>query len=226
MKYQKVLEGRFIDRPNRFIANIEINGKTEVCHVKNTGRCKELLLPGARIWLNKGDTPGRKTDWDLISVESNGQIVNIDSQVPNQVAKDYLQHLFPDAHIRREVTFGDSRFDLVLEKDGQKPTYVEVKGVTLKVGNEARFPDAPTERGAKHLRGLIHAKEQGYGAMLLFVVAMGQVNVVKPNYATDPVFASTIRDAHFAGVEIMAVDCQVTENEIKFRNKLAVNVTD
>ena len=224
MLYSNITEGVFVSRPNRFIAHVLINGEPVIAHVKNTGRCKELLLPGARIWLNKGDTPGRKTDWDLISVESNGQIVNIDSQVPNQVAKDYLQHLFPDAHIRREVTFGDSRFDLVLERDGQKPTYVEVKGVTLKVGNEARFPDAPTERGAKHLRGLIHAKEQGYGAMLLFVVAMGQVNVVKPNYATDPVFASTIRDAHLAGVEIMAVDCQVTENEIKFRNKLAVNV--
>lgn len=225
MIYPNIKEGVFVSRPNRFIAHVLIDGEPVVAHVKNTGRCKELLLPGSKIWLNKGNTPNRKTDWDLISVESKGQIVNIDSQVPNQLAYDYLQSVYPEAHIRREVTFGDSRFDLMLEIEGQKPTYVEVKGVTLKVDNVACFPDAPTDRGSKHIRGLIQAKNQGYGAMLLFVVAMGQVNMVKPNYTTDPVFAQTLKEAHMAGVDICAVDCQVTENEIKIRNKLPVDLS-
>lgn len=150
--------------------------------------------------------------------------MNIDSQVPNRVAQEYLQHLYPDVNIRREVTFGDSRFDLCIEQAGQAPTYVEVKGVTLKVGQEARFPDAPTDRGVKHIRGLIHAREQGYGAKLLFVVAMGQVDVVKPNEETDPAFAKALAEAERAGVELMAVDCIVTADSICYNRKLEVQL--
>lgn len=224
MRYENMYSGFFIARPNRFIAHVEIDGKIVVAHVKNTGRCKELLCPGAKVWLQRHSNPNRKTEWDLICVESLGQVVNIDSQVPNQIALDYLQHLFPDATIRREVTFGDSRFDLCLYRDGEAPTFVEVKGVTLRVGELACFPDAPTERGTKHLRGLISAKAQGYGAILLFVVAMGGVKMVKPNQATDPAFASALSDACSAGVTLMAIDCSVTEDSIIFKNTLPVEL--
>lgn len=225
MTYDRVTEGVFVSRPNRFIAHVLIDGQPVIAHVKNTGRCRELLLPGARIWLQESDAAHRKTRWDLISVESAGQVINIDSQVPNQIAWEYCRQLFPDAtNIRREVTFGDSRFDLMVERPNRLPTYVEVKGVTLKVGEEARFPDAPTDRGVKHIRGLIDAAEQGYGAALLFVVAMGNVSVVRPNYTTDPAFAAALGEAERRGVKLYAVDCTVTGDSICYNRKLEVKV--
>ncbi len=225
MKYDRVKEGVFVSRPNRFIAQVLIDGQPAIAHVKNTGRCRELLLPGAHIWLQESEAAHRRTHWDLISVESAGQVINIDSQVPNEIAREYCRQLFPDAtNIRREVTFGDSRFDLMVERPNMPPTYVEVKGVTLKVGEEARFPDAPTTRGVKHIHGLIDAAEQGYGAALLFVVAMGNVSVVRPNYDTDPAFAQALGEAERRGVNLYAVDCTVTGDSICYNRELSVKV--
>ena len=224
MKYENMVEGKFLARPNRFIAHIEVGGKTEICHVKNTGRLRELLVPGAVCYLERSHNPSRTTAYDLVAVEHGGQIVNIDSMAPNAVAREYLSTLFPDASIKAEVCFGDSRFDFVV-KNEQMTTFVEVKGVTLRTKDGiARFPDAPTERGVKHIEHLMLAKEQGYGAMLLFVVAMQDVTAVAPNGATHPAFAKVLRQAEACGVALCAIDCLVQKEGIFPRNSLAVRV--
>lgn len=201
MKYRNIVKGIFISRPNRFIAKVNIDGKEETVHVKNTGRCKEILIPGARVYLQKSDNPERKTAYDLIAVEKkteNGSIlINTDSQIPNFCAYEFLplSGLFSEnAIIRREVKYGNSRFDIFVS-DGERKAFIEVKGVTLEKNGTALFPDAPTERGVKHIRELISAKKEGFEAYIMFVVQMKGINCFSPNRETHPEFADAIFEA-------------------------------
>ncbi len=223
MKYENVVSGRFISRPNRFIAHIEIGGKEEICHVMNTGRMRELLLPGAEVFLCEGKNPNRKTKYDLIGVRRcDGEIINIDSIAPNKVAGEYIRTLFPGAKIIKPETFFEkSRFDFYIEDNSDK-IFLEVKGVTLNIEGEARFPDAPTERGTKHLYELIEAKKKGFRACLLFVIAMKGCSSFAANSATDLKFAKGLFEAHENGVEIFAVDCKVSADEIIADNPIPV----
>ncbi|MBQ6699897.1 MAG: DNA/RNA nuclease SfsA [Oscillospiraceae bacterium] len=215
MKYENVISGKFISRPNRFIAHVEIEGKEEICHVMNTGRMKELLLPGAEVFLCPAKNPERKTGFDLIGVRrADGEIINIDSIAPNKVAGEYIPTLFPGVKsVKPEKFFEKSRFDFYIEDKTDK-IFLEVKGVTLNMEGEARFPDAPTERGAKHLCELIEAKRRGFRACVLFVIAMKGCKSFAANSKTDPGFAEALCKAHKNGVEIFAVDCLVTAEEI------------
>ncbi len=214
MRYDAVFEAIFQDRPNRFIAHVLLDGKLTVCHVKNTGRCRELLLPGAKVILNAGSTPGRRTAYDLVSVYKGDRLINMDSQAPNAIAAEYLPHLFPElTELRREVRYGDSRFDFFGVKAG-RPFYLEVKGVTLERDGMAFFPDAPTERGVKHLRELTELRRNGTNAHVLFIVQMQCVRALRANRDTDPAFADALLAAHAAGVGIHAVDCLVTADTV------------
>ena len=220
MKYNSVIKGRFISRPNRFIAMVEIDGIIETVHVKNTGRCKELLVEGATVYLSVSDNPNRKTKFDLIAVEKITDkgvlLINMDSQIPNDVAVEWLQKsmLFSDkAIIKREVFYGKSRFDIYVE-DGERKAFIEVKGVTLENGGVTSFPDAPTERGIKHLNELSAAINDGYEAYVLFIIQMKGVNLFEPNRERHPQFADALVNANNREVKILAVDCIVTENSI------------
>ncbi|MEE0946128.1 MAG: DNA/RNA nuclease SfsA [Acutalibacteraceae bacterium] len=221
MKYDRVIKATFVNRPNRFIAKVIVDGKEETAHVKNTGRCKELLIKGCNVYLNESDNPLRKTKYDLIAVEKikdNGSclLINIDSQIPNSVAEEFIKNgnLFSkNAVIKREVTYNNSRFDIFVEDEKEK-AFVEVKGVTLENDGIAMFPDAPTVRGVKHVTELIDAKRNGYRAIILFVVQMKGVNSFKPNVITHPQFAEILKEAKNTGVEIYAVDCIVTKESI------------
>lgn len=223
MKYSNMAPGTFLSRPNRFIAHIEIGGQTEVVHVKNTGRCRELLPAGARVWCQKSDNPNRKTKFDLITVLKGSRLINMDSQAPNIAAKEWLigGGLGPIETLRAETVHGDSRFDFSFTKNG-KPCYLEVKGVTLENDGICAFPDAPTERGAKHLRGLTRAVREGFGGYVLFVIQMADVAYLHPNDATDPEFGRTLREAKAAGVEVLAVECTVTEDSMTIRDFVPV----
>ncbi len=215
MRYNNTVYAQFIDRPNRFIANVRMSdGITETVHVKNTGRCKELLVPGRQVVLACGDNPARKTKYDLVAVEKPEiGLINMDSQAPNAAAYEWLKRRFPDAEIRREVTYGSSRFDLCIT-DGVKTTFIEVKGVTLERDGVAAFPDAPTERGVKHIRELMAAKAAGYGAVILFVVQMKGISCLVPNDITHPEFGAALCEAAASGVEVMAVDCIITPDSM------------
>ena len=211
MRYQEVREGRFLLRPNRFIAHVEVDGRVEVCHVKNTGRCRELLVPGAPVYLEKSTNPARKTRYDLIAVRKGGLLINMDAQAPNKVFGEWAAAggFRPDlTALRPEYTWEDSRFDFRLET-AAGVHFVEVKGVTLEENGEARFPDAPTERGAKHLRGLLRASEQGFRAKVCFVIQMKGPRVFRPHDRTDPAFGEALRRAAAGGVHVVAVDCLV-----------------
>jgi sugar fermentation stimulation protein A len=225
MKYGYVTEGVFIDRPNRFVANVLINGEKQLCHVKNTGRCRELLIPAARVVLARGDNPGRKTGWDLIAVWKGDMLINMDSQAPNAVFAQWAARVgFPQGltYLKPEVKWGSSRFDFYYEA-GSERGYIEVKGVTLEAGGIARFPDAPTSRGARHVRELIAAKRQGLGAHLVFVIQMAGMKRMEPNYATDPEFARALKDAGSAGVNILALGCRVEEDSLEIAEKVDVH---
>lgn len=213
MKYGHMVAGRFLARPNRFIAHVQINGQTEICHVKNTGRCKELLSIGAEVWCEQATNPNRKTKYDLITVKKGDRLINMDSQAPNIAAGEWLAAggLGQVESIRPETFHGDSRYDFSFVKDG-KTCFLEVKGVTLENDGVCAFPDAPTDRGAKHLRGLTQAVKDGFGAYALFVIQMADVKYLHPNDATDPEFGKALREAAENGVQVMAVDCQVTED--------------
>jgi len=224
MNYPSTLTAAFISRPNRFIATVELNGKAETVHVKNTGRCKELLIPGAKVVLVPSDNPARKTRYDLIGVYSRGVLLNMDSQAPNAAAREYLAKLYPDAMIKSEYRHGDSRLDFYIERNGEKPIFVEVKGVTLFDGDTAMFPDAPTERGVKHIRHLISCVENGADAMILFIVQMKGVSRLIPNDVTHPQFGDALRDAARAGVNIKAVDCIVTEDSMTADKEITVEL--
>lgn len=213
MHYENIIHGEFVSRPNRFIAKVIVEGKEETVHVKNTGRCKELLLPGADVILEISDNPNRKTKYDLISVYKEGLgLVNIDSQAPNRVVKEWLERQGYDT-IKPEYTYGNSRLDFYMEKAGEK-YLLEVKGCTLEIDGVGYFPDAPTERGVKHLRELAKAAGEGYHAMAAFVIQMEGVQEVRPNVATHEEFGVALKEAQEAGVEVLPLCCKVTEDEL------------
>ncbi len=226
MKYNKVEQGIFQKRPNRFIAHVEINGKEEVCHVKNTGRCRELLVPGALVFLEESDNPKRKTKYDLIAVEKGNRLINMDSQIPNKVVEEWLKkgNLFgKEAKVRREVVYGNSRFDLYIES-GERKIFMEVKGVTLEENGVVRFPDAPTKRGVKHIKELCKCMKDGYEAYIMFVIQMEDVLYFEPNYATHPEFGNALSEAEKAGVHILAYTCQVRKDLINLAKPVRVYV--
>ncbi len=216
MKYEGMIEGVFIRRRNRFIAEVAVNEQVETVHVRNTGRLRELFIEGAPVLLEPSSNPERKTRYSLICVRKNGKWVNVDSTAPNQIVEEMVRsgRLFSDiTYVKREKTFGNSRFDLYVEHGGQKH-YIEVKGVTLEADGAARFPDAPTERGIKHIRELIEAKRQGYSASIIFVIQMKGVHRFEPNRAAHAAFADALQEAAAAGVEIQAFDCIVTRDSL------------
>lgn len=227
MQYEKITAGRFLSRPNRFVAHVEIAGRTETVHVKNTGRCRELLVPGATVYLSDswgaaGIPNARKTRYDLVAVEKGTRLINMDSQAPNKAVQEWLMagNLFPPGSVLRpEYTHGDSRFDFAAFTP--ELALLEVKGVTLERANIALFPDAPTLRGAKHLRHLAEFSGKGY---ILFVVQMEGVAHFEPNDETDPAFGKALRDAKAAGVEILVYDCRVTPDSMVIGNRIEVKL--
>ena len=224
MRYQQVTVGTFLSRPNRFVAQVELPSGVETVHVKNTGRCRELLVPGARVYLARSGNPARKTRFDLIAVEKGARLINMDAQAPNQVFAEWALSggCWPGAKsLRREVRYGASRLDFCLELPAG-PCYVEVKGVTLEEDGRARFPDAPTERGVKHIHELRQAVEQGAAATLFFVVQMADVESVAPNDRTHPAFGQALRQAARAGVQVLAWDCDVTPESIRIHRPVPV----
>jgi sugar fermentation stimulation protein A len=225
MKYENMVPGRFLARPNRFIAHVEIGGNMEIVHVKNTGRCRELLPVGAEVWCRFDPNPARKTHYDLITVRKGQRLINMDSQAPNAAAKEWLLSggLGEIDNLKAESFHGDSRFDFSFTKD-EKQCFLEVKGVTLENDGVCAFPDAPTERGAKHLRGLAALAQQGYGAYVLFVIQMSDVKYLHPNDITDPAFGAALREAAAAGVQILAMDCAVTEDTMQIRLPVLVKL--
>lgn len=216
MQYGKILPARFLSRPNRFVARVEAEGEELVCHVKNTGRCRELLVPGATVWLEESPNPSRKTKFDLIAVEKGERLINMDAQAPNKVfgewaaAGGFREGL---TLLRPETTYGSSRFDFYWESSKSRG-FVEVKGVTLEEDGIVRFPDAPTLRGVKHLDELVKAHEAGYEAAVCFVIQMENVRWFAPNDETHPEFGQALRRAAQAGVEILAMDCAVTPQSL------------
>lgn len=226
MKYENVCEARFISRPNRFIARVMLNGEELTVHVKNTGRCRELLTENARVILEKSSNPNRKTQYDLIAVYKGDTLVNMDSQSPNRAVGEWLRaggFLENPTLVKPESTFGKSRLDFYLETENEK-AYIEVKGVTLEDNGIARFPDAPTERGKKHLSELINAKSQGYRAAVVFVIQMKGCHLFEPNYVTDKPFAEELKRAYENGVEIIAVDCRVQPDGMTIDKKIEVRL--
>lgn len=213
MVYDNITRAVFLKRPNRFIAEVDIDGHPETVHVKNTGRCRELLVPGCEVWLTAPGTPGRKTKYDLVAVrKDNGILFNIDSQAPNKVVKEWLDSRDYDA-VKPEYTFGDSRIDFFMER-GTDKILMEVKGCTLEIDGVGYFPDAPTERGVKHIRELIKAKEAGYRAILAFVIQMDGVAEVRPNVDTHPEFGTALAEAKSAGVEVLFLKCHVEPDSL------------
>ncbi len=227
MQYEKIVAGHFLDRPNRFIAHVELEGRVETVHVKNTGRCRELLVPGATVyladsWDEAGIPNGRKTRYDLVAVEKGARLINMDSQAPNKAVAEWLRagNLFPvGSVIRPEFSHGDSRVDFAVL--APELALLEVKGVTLEKENVALFPDAPTLRGAKHLRHL--AAFPGRSAVM-FVIQMEGVSLFRPNDGTDPAFAAALRDAAASGVEILAYDCRVTPDSMVIGGRVDVEI--
>lgn len=213
MRYDNITKGIFIDRPNRFIAHVEIDGQVETVHVKNTGRCKELLIPGVQVWLTEPGTPGRKTRYDMVAVRKNtGLLLNIDSQAPNKVVKEWLdtQNFY---RVVPEHTYGDSRIDFYMERGGER-YLMEVKGCTLEVDGIGYFPDAPTDRGVKHLRELTRAVSEGYHAMVAFVIQMDGITEVRPNIVTHPEFGTALEEAKKAGVCVLPLPCHVEPDSL------------
>ena len=216
MRYGNITQGTFIDRPNRFIAHVAVDGRTETVHVKNTGRCRELLLPGADVWLTAPGTEGRKTKYDLVSVrKGSGIMVNIDSQAPNAVVREWLDRQGYDKVVP-EYTYGDSRIDFYLERGGDR-TLMEVKGCTLETDGVGYFPDAPTERGVRHLRELAKAVKEGYHAVLAFAIQMNGITEVRPNVRTHPAFGEAWQAAEKAGVQILFLPCLVEPDGLRVR---------
>lgn len=226
MQYGKILPARFLSRPNRFVARVEAEGEELVCHVKNTGRCRELLVPGATVWLEESPNPSRKTKFDLIAVEKGERLINMDAQAPNKVfgewaaAGGFREGL---TLLRPETTYGSSRFDFYWESSKSRG-FVEVKGVTLEEDGVVRFPDAPTLRGVKHLDELVKAREAGYEAAVCFVIQMENVRWFAPNDVTHPEFGQALRRAAQAGVEILAMDCAVTPQSLTMGKSVPIRL--
>ena len=228
MIYSNIHEGIFIDRPNRFIANVMVDGSPTVCHVKNTGRCRELLIPGARVLLEKSANPARKTQYDLVKVYKGDRLVNMDSNAPNAVFGEFLRSgglgFIPD-YVKAEHKHGDSRFDYYFEHEGRK-CFAEVKGVTLEEDNIARFPDAPTERGIKHLRGLIDCVKQGFDAYAVFIIQMRRIDCFHPAWDKHREFGLALQEAAKAGVKVLAFDCNVTRDGLSIAESVNVNLSE
>ena len=222
MRYQRMEKAAFLARPNRFIAHVLLDGEEVVCHVKNTGRCRELLIPGAEVWLERGTNPQRKTLYDLIAVRKGERLINMDAQAPNRVFAEWASQLEPEmTALRAEYTYGQSRLDFCLETP-QGLHLVEVKGVTLEEGGHTRFPDAPTERGIKHLHELIRAVKNGHKASVVFVIQMENVLDFAPNDATHPAFGAALRQAAAAGVQVVAVNCRVAPDSLEILHRIPV----
>ena len=224
--YNNLTRCSFLYRVNRFVAHCCIDGQDAVVHVKNTGRLAELLIPGATVYVTHSDNPARKTSYDLVAVENRGYVVNIDSQAPNRIVREWIQHGGWGEGVmdlRSEVTHGDSRFDFAFRRNG-KQCYLEVKGVTLENGGICAFPDAPTLRGVKHLNGLARAAAEGCDAFVLFVIQMTDVQYLHPNDATDPAFGAALRAAAAAGVTVLAMDCHVTQDSMTLQKRVPVHL--
>ena len=225
MHYTNIVPGTFLSRPNRFIAHVEISGNPEVCHVKNTGRCRELLQPGVQVYCLDASSPTRKTRYDLIAVQKGTRLINMDSQAPNAAAKEWLLAggLGKLDALRPESRYGNSRFDFSFTKEGV-PCFLEVKGVTLEHDGICAFPDAPTVRGTKHLQELTVLARQGYGTYVLFVIQMADVSYLHPNDETDPAFSAALRQAAQAGVQLLAMDCAVTPDTMTIRDPVDIRL--
>ena len=225
MRYPNIHRAAFIERPNRFVARCLLEGEPITVHVKNTGRCRELLPVGAEVWCEVSDNPNRKTKFDLITVRKGHRLINMDSQAPNKAAGEWLLAggLGEIQNLKAETFHEDSRFDFSFEKDSRK-CFLEVKGVTLENDGVCAFPDAPTERGAKHLKGLCKLAREGYGAYVLFVIQMADVKHLHPNDVTDPNFGAALREAAANGVQVLAVDCHITEDTMEIRNPVPVRL--
>lgn len=225
MRYDKMISGIFLARPNRFVAHVQIDGQVEICHVKNTGRCKELLVPGCTVYCQRSGNPNRKTKFDLIAVQKGDRLINMDSQAPNAAAGEWLAAggLGEISELRAEVKQGDSRFDFAFRKDGRQ-CFLEVKGCTLENDGVCAFPDAPTERGAKHIRGLTALAREGYGAYILFVIQMSDVKYIRPHDETDPEFGRALREAAANGVTVLAMDCAVDVDRMDVRLPVLVKL--
>ncbi len=224
--YPETHQGVFLARPNRFLARVLLEGEEQLCHVRNTGRCRELLIPGTPVWCCRHQDPGRKTQWSLITVQKGERLVNLDSQVPNRLAAQWVREGglgTTPAGLQAERTFGDSRFDLAFQLEGRR-CFLEVKGVTLERDGTACFPDAPTARGAKHLRGLKQAAQMGYGAYVLFVCQMGGITRLEPNWDADPLFSGELSCAAAAGVNVLAVECSVERDAIAVTGRVPVRL--
>ncbi len=232
MVYGKILSGLFVSRPNRFIAHVEVEGRREICHVKNTGRCRELLIPGVQVWLEESANPARKTRYDLIAVEKRRKdgplLINMDAQAPNKVFGEWAAAGglgFVPTLLRPETTWGNSRFDYYWELSGEgRRGFWEVKGVTLEEGGTARFPDAPTLRGVKHLEELTQARQAGYEAGVCFIVQMEGMSHVEPNDLTHPQFGQALRRAAGMGVEVLALGCSVEPGQLTAGEKIPVRL--
>lgn len=226
MEYKKITKGAFLSRPNRFLACVEMNGRMETVHVKNTGRCRELLTDRAEIFLAESDSPGRKTKYDLVAVRKDGRLINMDAAAPNKAVEEWLKSgaLFPDVKsVRPETKYGSSRFDFYVETKNRK-IFLEVKGVTLEKEGVAMFPDAPSERAVKHIHELLHARAEGYEAYILFVIQMKEIFYFTPNAETHPAFCRALREAEHGGVHILAYDCDVWENGMSVRRPVEVRL--
>jgi sugar fermentation stimulation protein A len=229
MKYQDMVEGIFLERPNRFIAEVLIDGKHHMVHVKNTGRCREILIKGTKLYLQESDNPKRKTRFSLISAYKGDMLINIDSQVPNKVVYDAFNEKKIEGYedivfLKREKIYGNSRFDLYYEREGGRRGFVEVKGVTLEKDGISMFPDAPTERGRKHLLELAHARDNGYESAVFFLIQINDIKKFTPNLETDPKFAQALKTVEEAGVDILVYNSRVTEDEISIDKKGEYNL--
>lgn len=226
MILENIRRATFLSRPNRFVAHCRLDGEAVVCHVKNTGRCRELLVPGCTVLLSHQPGPQRKTEWDLVAAYKGERLIHMDSQGPNRIAREWLEAGglgFPPEKLRPEFRHGASRYDFYFEKDG-RPCLMEVKGVTLEQEGVARFPDAPTERGVKHLKGLAAARREGFLCYVLFIIQMADVLYLEPNRATHPAFAEALAEAEKAGVELLALDCEVKEDSIRARTAVPIRL--
>lgn len=226
MHYSNIEKGIFLSRPNRFLAHVVVDGKEVVCHVKNTGRCKELLIPNCEVYVQPHDNPNRKTEYSLISVQKGNRLVNIDSQAPNIAVKEWLEHNQIIQQIRKiypEKKYYNSRFDFYLERE-ERPAYVEVKGVTLEENGVVLFPDAPTERGIKHVYELCQCKKDGFDAYIIFVIQMQNVRYFTPNIKTHPAFGEALQHAKERGVNILAFDCKVTPDSMSISSRIPVHL--
>lgn len=226
MHYSNIEKGIFLSRPNRFLAHVVVDGREVICHVKNTGRCKELLIPNCEVYVQHHDNPNRKTEYSLISVQKGNRLVNIDSQAPNIVVKEWLEHNQIIQEIRKiypEKKYCNSRFDFYLERE-ERPAYVEVKGVTLEENGVVLFPDAPTERGIKHVYELCQCKKDGFDAYIIFVIQMQNVRYFMPNIKTHPAFGEALQHAKERGVSILAFDCKVTPDSMSISSRIPVHL--